>query len=136
MSQDDSKRVSMSLKRQDDLTVTIIGMNAFWTKPREWMHTHYCATPVLQQKALTFLSYYLRKETLVPSQSLYKLNLRFLLYVCHLVASCIDSECMDSASYIQWKFLYTLLSAVQMKRIDLKGLRAVRHIMEKEHTIQ
>lgn len=35
MSQDDSKRVSMSLKRQDDLTVTIIGMNAFWTKPRE-----------------------------------------------------------------------------------------------------
>lgn len=24
-----------------------------------------------------------------------------LVYVCHLVASCIDSECMDSASYIQ-----------------------------------
>lgn len=31
-------------------------------------------------------------------------------------------------------FLYVLSSAVQM-RIDLKGLRAVRHITEEEHII-
>lgn len=77
-------------------------MNTFWMKPREWIHTHYCAIPVLQQKALTFLSHYVRKETLLLSQYLYKLNSRFWWYVCNFLASCTGSECTDSASYIRF----------------------------------
>lgn len=124
MSQHELK--SQDDKSQDDLTVTIIKMNAFCTKPREWMHMHYCATAVLQQKALTFSSHYLRKGTLACSQYLYMPNSRFWWYVCHLAASGIDSECMDSASYIQLKTpLYvTKCSADEKNRIGFESSQA------------